>query len=211
MKLLNLRNFICVLLLLSHQLLIGQATVSTKLPLVVSVFNIGTVLPGTGIAGIFTVPVHPGISLGTEFRYNKSSTNQWFQTARLGIFHHRLVQTGIQLYSEVGYRRDIWKGIGAELRLGAGYLHAFTDTEVFKLQDGRYVKKADWGRAQFMAGGTFGLSYVLPLKNSPRVFIDYQFYLQMPYVKSYVPQLPNTALHLGVAFPFFNQPKCFKK
>jgi hypothetical protein len=205
------KNYIFILLLLSSQFLIAQATVGEKLPLVVSVFNLGTVLPGTGIAGVFTVPVHPGISAGTEFRYNKSNTNQWFQTARLGIFHHRLVQTGIQLYSEVGYRRSIWKGIGAELRLGTGYLHAFTATEIFKLKDGQYQKKADWGRPQFMAGGTFGVSYVLPIKNSPRAFLDYQFYLQMPYVKSYVPQLPSTALHLGLAFPFFNKPKCNKK
>jgi hypothetical protein len=34
-----------------------------------------------------------------------------------------------------------------------------------------------------------------------------QSILQMPFIKSYVPVLPNTALHAGVAFPFFKTKK----
>jgi hypothetical protein len=165
----------------------------------VSVFNLGTQLPGS----VFTTPVHPGISAGAEFRYNRSAGNQWFQTAKFGLSYHQYVQTAVQLYSEAGYRRSIWRGTAAEIRLGAGYLHAFSNTEVFKWKDGTYDKKANLGRAQFMASSALGLSYLC--KNNPekpRVFVDYQFFLQMPFVKSYVPLLPNTALHAGVALPF---------
>jgi hypothetical protein len=172
----------------------------SKRPLVVSVFNVGTQLPGK----VFTWPVHPGFSAGTEFRYNSSPVNQWFQTARLGLFYHQFTQTALQLYSEAGYRRVIWKGIGAELRMGGGYLHSFPDLEVFEMKKGAYEKKRQLGRPQAMAGAALGISYTLPSENA-RLFVDYQFFMQMPFVKSYVPLLPNTALHLGAAVPFFKK------
>lgn len=204
----NLRCIISAIVIFFGSLLpaFGQSTQSTpKKPLVVSLFNLGTQLPGTGVLGVFTTPIHPGLSAGTEFRYNSSTTNQFFQTAKFGIYYHQYVQTGIQLYSEAGYRRAIWRGTAAELRLGAGYLHAFTATEVFKLQDGVYEKKLNLGRPQFMASGVFGLSYQPPGNvNAPRFFIDYQFYLQMPFVKNYVPLAPNVALHAGAAIALFN-------
>lgn len=54
-----------------------------------------------------------------------------------------------------------------------------------------------------MAGGALGLSYTQQKAAKPlRFFLDYQFYLQMPFVKSYVPLLPNTLIHVGAAAPF---------
>lgn len=172
--------------------------------LTASVFNLGTQLPGS----IFTTPVHPGFSAGVEFPYNQSVRNQWFQTAKFGLSWHKYVQTAVQLYSEAGYRRIVWRGTAAEMRVGAGYLHAFSNTEVFKWKDGVYDRKANLGRAQFMGSAALGLSYQPPKHPlAPRFSVDYQFFLQMPFVKSYVPLLPNTALHLTAALPFtaFNQ------
>lgn len=177
------------------------ASPATTQPLIVSVFNLGTQLPGS----VFTTPVHPGLSVGTEFRYNLHPLRQWFQTAKLGVSYHQYVQTAVQLYSEFGYRQAIWRGTAAEMRLGAGYLHAFSNTEVFSLKDRSYDKKANLGRPQFMGSVALGLSYRLPKgQHPPRFFVDCQFFLQMPFVKSYVPLLPNTALHVGAAVPFFH-------
>ena len=181
-----------------------NSSTPVKKPLVVSLFNLGTQLPGSGVLGVFTTPVHPGLSVGTEFRYNHSLQNQFFQTAKLAVSYHQYVQTSVQLLSEAGYRRGIWRGTQAEFRLGAGDLHAFSGTEVFKAKDGVYAQKTNWGRPQFMASGTLGVGYQLPNGvNSPRFFLEYQFFLQMPFVKSYVPLAPNTALHVGVAIPMF--------
>lgn len=167
---------------------------------VVSVFNAATQLP---VGQFFSTPVHIGGTAGAEFRYNRNPGNQWFQTGKLGFSYHQYVQSTVQLYSEFGYRRAIWRGTAAELRLGAGYLHAIPATEIFTLKDGVYQKKTNLGRPQFMGGAALGLSYTLPKGNTPlRFFLDYQFYLQMPFVKSYVPLLPNTLLHVGAAAPF---------
>ncbi|MCA0236536.1 MAG: hypothetical protein LCH81_09145 [Bacteroidetes bacterium] len=174
----------------------AQKDTSTHCPQwLVSVFNTATLLPGH----IFSKPVHPGITLGAEFRYNHHPRNQWLQTAKLGFSYHQYAQSVVQLYSEFGYRRDIWKGIGAELRIGAGYLHAFPATEIFKFKDGQYVKKTKLGRPQFMGGAALALGYQLPGNFwVKRIYVEDQFYLQMPFVKNYVPLLPNSVLHVGV-------------
>jgi hypothetical protein len=174
-----------------------------RLPLILSAYSVNTQLPGGRLA-----PIHPGLQAGTEFRYNRSEKNQWFQTVKLGVYYHKYSQTGIQLYSEVGYRRALWKRLGAELRIGAGYLHAISDLQTFKLVNGQYERKRTIGRPQAMGGAAFGFGYRLgAAPDAPRIFLDYQFFLQMPFVKNYVPLLPNTALHVGVAFPFFNRTK----
>ncbi|MGI9158338.1 MAG: hypothetical protein ACR2K1_01155, partial [Saprospiraceae bacterium] len=179
------------------------AQVARRLPLVISAYTVNTQLPGGRIT-----PIHPGLQAGTEFRYNRSEKNQWFQTAKLGVYYHKYSQTGIQLYSEIGYRRALWKRLGAEIRLGAGYLHAISDLQAFELVNGQYERKRTFGRPQVMGSAAFGLGYRLgSAPDAPRIFLDYQFFLQMPFVKSYVPLLPNTALHAGVAFPFFNRTK----
>ena len=107
-------------------------------PLIISVFNVGAQLPSLRI---ITTPLHPGLSAGTEFPYNSSEKNRFFQTVKAGVYYHQYIQTSVQVYTEAGYRRALWKGTAAEFRLGAGYLHAFTGTEVFQLQDGTYRKK----------------------------------------------------------------------
>lgn len=168
--------------------------------LMVSVFNAATQLP---VGEFFSSPIHLGATAGAEFRYNRQPYNQWFQTAKLGFSHHQYVQSTLQLYSEFGYRRAIWKGTAAELRLGGGYLHAIPAAEIFELKGSAYEKKTNLGRPQAMAGAALGLSYTQQKAAHPlRFFVDYQVYLQMPFVKSYVPLLPNTLLHVGAAAPF---------
>lgn len=168
-------------------------------PLIVSIFNAGAQLPSLRL---ITTPLHPGVSAGTEFPYNNSEKNRFFQTVKAGIYYHQYIQTSVQVYSEAGYRRSVWKGTAAEFRLGVGYLHAFTSTEVFRLEDGIYRKRPDWGRPQFMGSTALGVSYRKPgAEKAPRFFLDYQFFLQMPFIKKYVPMAPATVFHIGAAFP----------
>ncbi|WP_162902761.1 hypothetical protein [Taibaiella koreensis] len=185
--------------------LIAVITASAQeqtLPLSLSLFNNGTSLPGKGYAGVFSKSIHPGICLGTAHRYRQGQRSELFQTLKLGYFYHRYNQHGLQLYSEFGYRYRITGGFYAEGLLGAGYLHSFADVQQFRLEDGRYVKKKNWGRPQLMATASLALGYdlqscsTLPLK----LFLQYQFWLQTPFVNKYVPLLPNTALHLGAIY-----------
>jgi hypothetical protein len=96
-------------------------------------------------------------------------------------------------------------GIGIESGLGLGYMHAFTDLEQYKLnENGAYKKVPNTGRPSFLASVNIGLSYDLQRKKDIpiRLFTLYQLWFQTPFVKSYVPVLPNAALHVGTAFYF---------
>ena len=183
----------------------AQPAGSDKLPLRITVFDNATLLPGGDEWFIWGLPVHPGISAGTEFPYRKWPHAAIFQSAVLGYQYHRYVQHSIQLYSEFGYRYRLRWPLNLEARLGAGYLHAIPDNEIFKLENGAYVRKKGFGRPQAMAGLTLGAGFRLPKDRS--ILLAYQFYAQMPFVKSYVPVLPNTALHLGIQFPLFHRKK----
>lgn len=180
----------------------AQNAPAAQKPLVISLFSLGTQLPFSGESAVLPLPLHPGLTAGTEFRYNTNPHRLFFQTLKFGVYYHQYVQTGLQLYSEAGYRQHIYRGSFAEFRLGGGYLHAFSGTEVFKLKNGAYSQKHAYSRPQLMATTALALSY--QFRNGaapPRVFVEYQFFLQTPFVKNYVPLEPNVAFHAGVAFP----------
>jgi hypothetical protein len=182
----------------------------SELPISISIFNNGTSLPGEGYAGMFNKTVHPGITIGTYHLYKEAKKHDFIQTLKLGYFYHRHAQQAVQLYTELGYRYKTTSGFYGEGLLGAGYLHAFADMQQFKFEDGIYVKKTNWGRPQLMAtaslvaGYNFQTTHSLPL----RLFIQYQFWMQTPFVNKYVPLLPNTALHLGIIYTFKKQVEC---
>lgn len=176
-----------------------------KLPLRLTVFDNATLLPGGDEWVVWGMPVHPGISAGTEFPYRHWRHADLFQSAVVGYQYHRYVQHTVQLYSELGYRYRLNWPINLEARLGAGYLHAIPDNEIFKLENGAYVSHKGIGRPQAMAGLALGAGFRLP--KDWCLLLVYQFYIQTPFVKSYVPVLPNTALHLGMQFPLFHRKK----
>src|SRR5688572_13856857 len=81
---------------------VKSAKVFQPYPLSVSVFSNASALP-VNPRQIFD-RVHPGITVGTSFRYNKNEKHQLAQTVKLGFFYHRFVQSAFQLYSEFAYR-----------------------------------------------------------------------------------------------------------
>lgn len=181
----------------------SNAQNNTGRPLTISMFTVATQLPGGKV-----LPIHPGLEAGTEFRLGKSDGSKWFQSLKLGGYHHRLSQTAIMIYSETGFRPVIYRRLYGEARLGAGYLHAIPDLQIFELADDSYRKKTNLGRPQFMASLALGLGWRLkPQTDSPRVFVAMQCFFQMPFIRSYVPVLPNTALHAGVSLPFIKSNK----
>ena len=178
---------------------ISQAQTAKSYPVHISFFNNATLLPGAGELGIFGLPIHPGLRIGTAFTLQQKSKSQWFQTAQVGYFYHRYVHHAIQIYSETAYRYDLSSYWDIEGMIGLGYLHAIPATPTFKLKDGQYKERTNWGRAQLMGGLTLGIGY--HLNPDWRIFIQSQFYLQTPFVKEYVTLLPNLAFHTGFSFP----------
>lgn len=170
------------------------------IPLSLSFFNNGTSMPGSGFAGVWNRSMHPGIQAGYYHTYKKWTNSSLFQTAKLGYFYHRFAQQAVQLYTEAGYEYRFKFGLYAAFTAGAGYLHAFPAVPVFEMDNGRYVENARWGRPQAMFSAALTVGYDLEhcLRLPVRPFIQYQFWMQTPFVKDYVPLLPNTAFHIGI-------------
>ncbi len=179
------------------------AALPGKLGLSGSVFTNGTALPGQGYAGMISKTVHPGIDLGVRYNYHPAKQDGLFQTLKIGGFYHRHAQTGIRLFTETGYRIRITKAIYAEGLIGAGYLHMIPDVEQFKWTSEGYTRKKGIGRAQLMTTASLAAGYTLPVPKDVQFFIQYQFWLQAPFVKKYVPVLPNSAFHIGIHYPLF--------
>lgn len=176
-----------------------MATFGRELPISLSIFNNGTAMPGGGYLGVFSKTVHPGLTLGTYHSYRKSKQSDLFQTIKLGYFYHRHAQHAIQLYTELGYRHNIYRQIYAEALFGVGYLHSIADLQQFKFDNGKYVPLNSTGRPQAMVAASLIAGYNLQQAcNIPlKLFVQYQFGIQTPFVNKYVPLLPNAAFHIG--------------
>jgi hypothetical protein len=192
-------------------------------PFSVSLFNNATLLPPASLTAVFNQPVHPGIAFSYEFGWretiksplfrnintytlggNRVYTGKWFQNVGLSWFYHRYVNHAVLLTSQAGYRRYIRK-FSAEISLHAGYMHAFSLTERAVIQpDGSYSVKKGIGKPQFVTGAGVGIGYDAGYHyNIRRIFINYDFRLQMPFIDSYVPILPNGLLSVGLQFTLF--------
>ena len=175
-------------------------------PLTVSVLANATALP-THTSEIFR-SVHPGLAIGTAFRYNQSPVNQLSQTLKIGYLYHQFVHHSVQIYSEFEYKRMLTHRVSLAGAIGTGYVHLFSATQVFRRnEEGLYEEKPNWGRPQVMGTFALGGGYLLNRNsNKPlEIFARYQFWVQAPFVRQYVPVLPNTALHLGFNYPLFKR------
>ena len=177
-------------------------------PIMVAVLANATTLPSHG-KEIFS-SVHPGFALGTAFRVNNSPKNQLSQTLKFGYNYHQFVHHSVQVYSELEYKKPITPRVNVTGAIGAGYAHIFTATQVFRRkEDGQYEEKPNWGRPQVMGTFALGAGYILNSQSEKplEIFTRYQFWVQAPYVRKYVPVLPNTSLLIGLNYPFFKRNK----
>lgn len=182
---------------------------SKEYPLSISFFNNGTSMPGKGALGVWNKNVHPGIMLGYQLTHKQWKKSEWIQNVKLGYFYHRFAQQAVQVYTDIGYRYNFDFGLFADIAIGGGYLHSFSGNKIYKLNNGQYEAKPNRGRPQGMISSALSIGYDLnKISSIPlKPFIQYQFWMQTPFVKGYVPLLPGTALHLGVQYSLLSKSK----
>ncbi len=163
--------------------------------------NYVTAKPISGFSKLFTTQIHPGITVSTGFNWKEKEKYQLMQTFKVGVFHHRFIQTGVPLYSEFMYRYKPSSKIGLSAGLGAGYLHMFPGDEHFRQNEsgGWDVIKMK-SRPQGMISLSLGIDYQITSAGN-KAFIRYQNVLQTPFVPGYVPLLPYNVFHIGTTFP----------
>lgn len=184
------------LFLLQTDILTAQ---QRAIPISVSVFNESTAVPFTKF---FTLPIHPGIQIGSEFTHLNRKQSRLFQTVNASYFYHNYLAQGIGINSEIGYEYRFKFGLALSALLGLGYMHTFSTTEEFTLQNGEYIKKRDRGNARLFPSLSFDLGFYVKPKEiySPKVFIQYQSWAEYPYSPGFIPVMTHINLHLGTKF-----------
>lgn len=165
----------------------------------VNLFTNQYYFPFLGMGNIFTAKYHPGISAGFVKNIKKKEKTTFYYDVKFGVYNHRFIQTGVQLYGDLGYRVNLPKKFFVAGEFGLGYLHAIIHQTQFKADDnGNYTKVKNFGKPQVMTGiGIKVGKEITVCKNAGRLFMNYQPWFQFPFIKSYVPLLPNNSLHLG--------------
>lgn len=204
------------LVLFSVKLTNAQGYSEYRSPTMIAFTNHSTMLPGNGALGLITTPIHPGIKLGSYRSYLMNEDHHLYQTIWFSYFYHPKWQHGLKLTTEVAYRKTFLERFQGGLNIGAGYFHSFPLYETFEMDDdGNYVETGKYGRSYFTTDVTLGLNYLLGEigrdKNSLRIFLEQTLWLQMPFVKQYVPILPNTQLALGLSIDFTPTGNVIKK
>ena len=194
-----MKKLLVILILAIPGMMTGQAWKAD--PISVSVFNNATMLPPASLAATFNQPIHFGVTAAYEFGWKEAEKHKWFQNAGISYWYHRFVDQAFLLNTQAGYRWMIC-GFSMEGYLQAGYMHSFYLTaRAVQEPDGSYTAKKGAGKPQFMAGAGIGLGYDFGKEGHiRRVILNYDVRMQMPFVKGYVPLLPNGALGIGFQF-----------
>jgi hypothetical protein len=169
------------------------------IPINISLFNEATAIPFTKF---LTLPVHPGIQVGTEFNYKVTAHSRLFQAANLSYFYHAQLNQGIALSAELGYEYRLRIGLAFSSLVGIGYLHTLATTQEYVFQDGQYTEKSDWGNARLYPSLSLDVGYYLRKADprSPKVYLRYQAWAEYPYSPGFIPVMTHINLHLGAKF-----------
>jgi hypothetical protein len=160
---------------------------NAQTPLRISVFNEATAMPFTRFV---SVPVHPGLQIGTEFNYKNKKHHHLYQTLKAGYIN-----------TEFGYDYKFGFGLNLKTALGVGYMHTFTTQQEYRLINGHYEQKPDKGNSRVMPSFSLGLGFRLKKGNtSPELFTNYQTWLEYPYSPGFIPLMAHTNLHVGFKF-----------
>lgn len=185
-----------VLIFFAPILLMGQGK---AIPVNISIFNESTVIPFTRLV---TVPVHPGIQIGSEINYRANGYTRSFQTINLSYFYHNHLAQGIGLHTELGYEYRLKLGLAFQGLLGVGYMRTYATSEEYTLIDGQYKKKADKGNGRFFPSISADIGFYLRKKDKygPKIFVRYQSWAEYPYSEDFIPIMTHLNLHLGIKF-----------
>lgn len=167
-------------------------------PVVVSFFNESTAIPFTTF---ITKPLHPGVQLGTEFNYRKTERSRTFQTVNASYFYHKGLVHGFSLTSEIAYERRIKKNLAIQGMFGLGFTHTFATQPEFAHTPDGYKLKPDRGNARISPSISLQMGYYFKnTATSPKIFLQYQAWVEYPYSPGFIPLMTHINLHLGYRF-----------
>lgn len=135
-----------------------------------------------------------GISLGTEFSYNRQGTLN--QNVQISYYRNRYAGDGLMAQAQLIYRPHVGSAFG-EIKAGLGWLYNFTPTQTLTLREGQWQTQLHTGKSMLLIPLGVSLGYENrqhPARLSP--FVSYQFGVALGYNPS-IPLVPNQFLQVG--------------
>lgn len=144
---------------------------------------------------------NPGLSVGTEFRYNRRAT--LLQAVQGGYYRNRYAGNGLYVAPQLVYRPQFGP-LYAELRAGAGVLYTMQPGRSYELKDGNWQTHNHGGKLTLMLPVGLSLGYD-GRQAAPRIspFVSYQVFVMHGYNPG-IPVVPNRLLQAGVRAHLFN-------
>lgn len=172
-------------------------------PLRLSVFSESTSIPF--LDGIVGQPIHPGLSVGTEWALKQGAHSRLVQGASMGYYYHKNLTQGAFIGTDFRYEINLPLALYVAAGIGLGYLHTFRTSDKFRLEEGQYVLKKDRGNphAQISLPLEIGVRLKSGSASSPRLFVQYQPWIEYPFSPGFIPLMTHTNLVFGYTFfPF---------
>ena len=146
----------------------------------------------------FGSPLHPGVTIGFEKLLKDKTRVDQLLTAEIGFYHHDYLQNGLFVLGGYQFRSNPISNIFAWVQPQLGYLHTWSPSGEFKLEDGQYVATKS-GHPSAFAGLTLGLDYQIIPAYESKVFVSYRMMVEGPFALEYgVPVVPHTFLSIGL-------------
>src|SRR5688572_7925858 len=165
-----------------------------------SLSNSHTAMPYASFSKLFYKEFHPGVETGTGFNWKTGKKHDWIQTINLQYSFHRFIQHSLMIYTELGYRYKLSKGLNITGKPGIGYMLAIEDSKVFVLNDKGEYEQIKPGRSHVMGALSFQIDKLVG-KQGGSVFFNYQQRFQFRFIDVYVPVLPVNAASIGFSIP----------
>ena len=174
----------------------SNATEKAPMPIRITLFTEAKALtPGFHF---HKYPVHPGVSVGTQWNLKQNEHTSHSLGLTLGGYYHPTLQAAVFLLPEYVYRYEFDFGLRIDAKVGAGYQHSFHPKPIFVPEDGTYVEKRDPGTPGLLLSGSLEIGYQLGAKpTSPIIYAQY----------TYAGDIPTTATSIhqmgGIGITFF--------
>ncbi len=172
----------------------AQSDSSSFVGMEISGFNNSTTL-----FGFIKSPIHPGVRLAGTWNLDKQKRQFPVLDVSGGYYFQEYAHHGIQLYGTMNYLLQPEKSFLITPGMGLGAMMTIPDVDVWRLNDEGEYENISGIRMQVTFHVQCKLGY--RLKNQWSFYVMPQFWLHAPYVNSYVPILPNSSLHIGMAVP----------
>lgn len=196
---------ILLLLLFSGTAAFPQEADSAHYRIGGSVFSNGPSFPFSGKP--FQSPYHMGATADLSGPFSHKENGRWEWSLGVGYFHQRLSHTSFQFRPGLRFHHKTGlDGFEWEFAAHPGYLYTLLENPRYVLnKEGEYIPHPRAGRSQFTFDLSTGPAYSPPSTPEWEFFLNYRIWAQMPFVKQYVPVLPNTAFHIGIRRAFFKK------